>query len=96
MSETIRLNITRRLNFEKSGHVFSGTLCIDRLEKLSDRRWGCYWSCDYICEDGHVCGEDALHALLNCLSLVRDLILNAPSSGLSVWWQSPGDKCWMD
>jgi hypothetical protein len=95
MSETIVLNLTRQINFKKNGKKFSGVLRLDRVEHVSARKWVCFWSCDYLCDQGHVFGEDPLHALVNCLALVRSLIAGAANEGLTIWWQSPGDNCWM-
>src|SRR5689334_25056577 len=95
MSRVIPLKLTREIQFERNGQSLTGLLRIDRLEAISDRKWACFWSCDYICDDGHVYGEDALHSLVNCTKLIRDLFAGGTKDGLKIWWQSPGDGCCM-
>lgn len=93
MESIIPLNFERTLNFESNGKQFIGTLRFDRLERMADQKWACYWSCDYLCEDGHVFGDDPTHALLQCFRLFEGLMRGANSTGLSIWWRSPGDHC---
>src|SRR4051794_9093714 len=91
MNSIIPLQIVRQINFQKSEHSFSGELRLDRLEQIGERKWACYWSCDYMCENGRIYGEDSLQALMNCLSFIADLFRDARGNGLSIWWKSPSD-----
>jgi len=93
MIPKISLNLLREIHFEKDGKTFSGTLLIDALEQLDEGKWACFWSCDYLCENGRVYGEDALRALANCLKLIRDLIDDAIKDGWIIWWRYREDNC---
>lgn len=92
MNNTIKLGLERDLNFRADAKIFSGTLKIDRIELTSTGRWSCHWSCEYLCDDGHVFGDDPLDALVCCLRLISGLIVDAPKTGLTVWWKEIGDN----
>jgi hypothetical protein len=95
MNSCIELNLTRQFFFEKDGKTFPAELRINRVEKLHERKWICYWSCDYVCDEGRIWGEDALHAIMNCIKLIRELLEGCERTGMQYWWKYRGDKCYL-
>ena len=92
--ETIHLNFERELKFQKNQKCFKAKLAIKRIEYLIDKsRWVCFWSMDYLCQDGGVAyGLDPLDAFTNCLCIVEDLIRNEIKDKTDIWWQYKGDN----
>lgn len=93
MNNIIKLGMERELHFEANGKRFTGLLRIDRIEQTPKGLWSCHWSCDYLGEDGHVFGDDPLDSFARCLTLIRGLVVDAPKTGLLVWWKEVGDNC---
>ena len=102
-AETLQLmpagsfTLRRAIKFRIDGKVHSGELVIGDLRKVRTKGKANAFACSWVLsrtdpKPRDIYGEDALSALLNCLSFLSLYIQNQAKAGVEIWWLERGDN----
>jgi hypothetical protein len=86
--------LSRRLSISLNGIVNTATLSICAPRSTpANNAWACECGIEgIIYPPRKIYGEDALDALLNCLSFCRDSLRDFCTEDRLVWWLEQGDE----
>lgn len=90
---TKSFEIRRKVRFAKAGRTKVGELVIGNLRKISTKGKADVWACSWMLSETDpkpkdIYGEDALGALLNCLTFLKCYIRDGD---VQVWWLEKDD-----